>query len=92
MYHIFEIRLGIVGHPPMPDHDQHYLGSFEPSRTEVQRQPNGQKRSLNHSRFGYYFLFLHCRDIRKIKNLEILEDLCVHWVAVVPERSTGQIE
>ena len=56
------------------------------SRTpEVQRQPNVQKNSLNHSRFSYYFLFLHGRDIRKIKNLEILEDLCVHWVAVVPK-------
>ena len=53
--------------------------------SKVQRQPNVQKKSLNHSRFGYYFLFLHCRDIRKIKNLEILEDLCVHWVAVVPK-------
>ena len=55
------------------------------SLPKVQRQLNVQKQSLKHSRFGYYFLFLHCRDIRKIKNLEILEDLCVHWVAVVPK-------
>ena len=55
------------------------------SQTKVHRQPNVQKKSLNHSRFGYYFLFLHSRDMRKIKNIEILEDLFVHWVAFVPE-------